>query len=103
MNSEIVFAASNKNIQELFDDTKLVDRWRFDEGNWFTPLFTSYSKNKSDRWMQRNITVRRLPDSCQYEFSLDAQHNFPSKDREQLQEWMSELGISDTESMLSVQ
>lgn len=81
----------------LVDEIRPVDAWKYDSGDFAYPVFTSYSGNKSDRVMDRTVSLERDPqDPCRRTFTLSQRHLFSPLDEAIVRKWIFDLGIDKT-------
>jgi Protein of unknown function (DUF4012) len=72
---EILMASPHPEIQRALDDMQLFDVWKNSEKDFIYPIFTSISKNKSDRIMTRNITIDSR-NACSRDVTMTQKHGW---------------------------
>lgn len=95
---EIPIASLDKDIQEYLDSLDILEKWTKDKWNWVYPIFTSISWNKSDRYMNRYITLdSQKTEWCKVlnDFSITSTHNYNENTRESLRKIFDNLKITD--------
>ena len=55
---EILIASKDSETQTFLEKLGTREAWQEDQGNFLYPIFTSLSANKSDRYMERTLTVK---------------------------------------------
>ncbi len=55
---EILIASKNSETEAFLETLGTREKWMGDEGNFIYPIFTSLSANKSDRYMNRALSVK---------------------------------------------
>lgn len=91
---EILLGSADHDIQKALDSLRLFDTWQYDRGDWVYPVFTSISRNKSDRLMNRDFTVEHLG-SCERLMTLTQIHGFDFTEESRLRSLAHTLGLDD--------
>lgn len=100
---EIVAGSPHAEVQAALDDLGIFDRWRGKTGDWFSALFTSVSRNKSDRLMERTFTIEHI-DTCERRLTLSQKHWYDFTERDRIADLALKLGMTDKLStLLSIQ
>ena len=102
---EIIVASTHDDTQSWLSNLGIFELWREDTGDWMYPIFTSVSKNKSDRHMQREFTIAQSDaPSCLRTFHLRQEHAYDFQADAQIEKLYYDLGItSDLEALKHVQ
>lgn len=102
---EILAAATDEEKQSILEWLKLFEQWRYDKGDWIYPIFTSISKNKSDRHMERVFTVNQeMENTCARTITITQIHAYDLQTDIQIERLYYDLGItSDLEALKHVQ
>ena len=96
---EILVASRDSEVQAFLTSIQSPLPWNTNTPNWIYPVFTSVSGNKSDRYIDRNITTRTQHiQGCTYEntVTLTLKHNYDDADRTLLENIMDTFGLVDT-------
>lgn len=91
---EILLASPRAEIQTALDDLGLFDTWKNTETDFIYPLFTSISKNKSDRIMQRTLTID-AKDACTRTVTLNQKHGWDIPTESRVKKIAYDLSITD--------
>lgn len=91
---EILMASPHESIQKAIDDLQLFDTWQDKETDFLYPIFTSISKNKSDRIMTREITINQR-DACKRDITLNQRHGWNVATESQIKKMAYDLDIND--------
>ncbi len=91
---EILLASPHTEIQAALDDLGLFDTWKNAETDFIYPLFTSISKNKSDRIMQRTLTID-TKDTCTRTVTLEQKHGWDIPAESRVKKIAYDLDIAD--------
>lgn len=104
-NGEILIAHVKDEEQKYIDDLRFFEPWRYDNGDWIYPVFTSVSKNKSDRHMHRSFFIKQNTDYlCTRRFELIQAHKYDSKTDFEIERIYRDLDIHiDLEALKHVQ
>jgi len=102
---EIIAASTDLDQQDLLDDLQMFEVWRYDDDDWIYPIFTSVSKNKSDRHMEREFVITHSDtDVCARTLKLNQRHAYDLRTDILIEKLYYELGItSDLEALKHVQ
>ncbi|MDD2487046.1 MAG: DUF4012 domain-containing protein [Candidatus Gracilibacteria bacterium] len=95
---EILFSSRNEDVSAFLEKYNFSENWKTETSNWFYPVFTSISGNKSDRYIGRtfNLTVKKNPDcSLENDFNFVSNNFFGDKDIIQMDKVFDDLGITD--------
>ncbi|EKE26583.1 MAG: hypothetical protein ACD_4C00238G0012 [uncultured bacterium (gcode 4)] len=95
---EILISSRNEEIQNFLEQYNYSEKWKYDESNWFYPVFTSISWNKSDRYMQRtfNIETKANSDcSISNKFSFISTNTFWENEKNEIEKLFNDLKITD--------
>ncbi len=93
-NGEILIASPHKDIQKALDDMNLFDTWKTSSEDFIYPIFTSISKNKSDRLMSRDILIRQVND-CKREVTLSQKHGWNIEAESRVKKIAYDLNITE--------
>lgn len=91
-NGEILIASPHADTQKALDDMNLFDTWKTSTEDFVYPIFTSISKNKSDRIMTRNIIIQQIND-CKREVTLSQKHGWNIAVESQIKKMAHDLDI----------
>jgi len=94
---EIQIASLDSQVEDFLKKQGAVDPWLTNKGNWIYPVFTSVSGNKSDRYIDRTITITSKPQlgcKMQNKLSLDMLHTFGDEQQNQLNALYERFDIS---------
>jgi len=89
-----LLASPHDDIQYALDDLQLFDTWKTRETDFIYPLFTSISKNKSDRIMTRDIIIQEI-DTCTRKIILKQKHGWNVSVESQIKKMAHDLNIVD--------
>lgn len=100
---EFVAGSRRFDVQKALDSLGLFDRWQDKEGDWVYPLFTSISRNKSDRLMERTFEINHV-NQCERTLTLRQKHWFDLVEASRIRSLAHELGLDDKiQTLLPVQ
>lgn len=86
-------------IQAALDDVGIFDRWKTATDDFIYPLFTSISRNKSDRLMERTFTINHTS-SCDRIVTLTQKHWYDLTEKTRVTRLAHELGLDEKVSLL---
>ncbi len=92
LGGEIVVGSPREDVQAALNDVGIFDTWQFASGDWLYPLFTSISKNKSDRFMERTFEIYQTS-RCDRRVVLTQKHWFDMIEEAKVQKYAQQLGI----------
>ncbi len=95
---EILIASRNPDIENFIKKYTTSENWLKDEWNWFYPVFTSISWNKSDRYISRVFNLKTTVNSdCSIlnSLNLTSTHNFWEKQIAEIRTILDDLKITD--------
>jgi hypothetical protein len=102
-NGEFVAGSRRADVQQALDGLGIFDRWQWEKGDWVYPIFTSISRNKSDRLMERTFEINHT-DRCERVLTLRQKHWFDLVEASRIRSLAQELGLSDKiKTLLPVQ
>ncbi len=93
-NGEFIAGSVRTDIQTALDSLGIFDRWQGKKGDWLYPLFTSISRNKSDRLMERTFEINHTG-TCERTVTLRQKHWFDLIEAARIKSLAHELGIED--------
>ncbi len=93
-NGEFIAGSSRPDVQAALDSLGIFDRWYGEREDWIYPLFTSISRNKSDRLMERTFEINRT-DVCDRTLTLRQKHWFDLIEAARVKNLAHELGLED--------
>lgn len=96
---EVVAGSARPDIQEALDDVGIFDRWKRAEDDFIYPLFTSISRNKSDRLMERTFTIDHTS-ACDRVVTLTQKHWYDLTEKTRVTRLAHELGLDEKLSLL---
>ena len=100
---EFVAGSRRADFQQALDGLGIFDRWQWEKGDWVYPIFTSISRNKSDRLMERTFEINHT-DRCERMLTLRQKHWFDLIEASRIRSLAQELGLSDKiKTLLPVQ
>ncbi len=91
---EILFASPRPEVQTALDDLHLFDTWKTSETDFIYPIFTSISKNKSDRIMQRTLTLD-TSNACIRTVTLNQKHGWDIPTESRIKKMAFDLSLAD--------
>ncbi len=91
---EVVAGSPRPEIQKALDEVGIFDRWKQAKDDFIYPLFTSISKNKSDRLMERTFTIDHTS-TCDRTVTLTQKHWFDLTERTRVTRLAHELGLDE--------
>jgi hypothetical protein len=94
LQGEVVAGSPRSDIQRALDDVGIFDRWRGKKGDWVYPLFTSISRNKSDRLMERTFEIDQV-NTCERTLTLSQKHWYDLTERNRIEDLARKLGMED--------
>lgn len=89
---EIVMGSPRPEVQKALDDMSIFDRWRGKKWDWIYPIFTSVSRNKSDRLMERTFEIEHV-NPCERIMTLSQKHWFDMTERKKIQDLAKQLDL----------
>lgn len=92
-NGEILVASPHEDTQQAIDEMNLFDTWKTTKRDFVYPLFTSISKNKSDRIITRKINIVQVND-CKREVTLTQKHGWNVAVESQIKKIAHDLSIT---------
>lgn len=102
-NGEFIAWSSRPDVQAALDSLGIFDRWYGKKEDWVYPLFTSISRNKSDRLMERTFEINRT-NVCDRTLTLRQKHWFDLIEAARIKGLAHELGLEDKlTSLLPIQ
>lgn len=100
---EFVAGSSRPDVQAALDSLGIFDRWQGKRGDWVYPLFTSISRNKSDRLMERTFEINHT-DTCDRTLTLRQKHWFDLIEASRIRTLAQELWLTDKlQTLLPIQ
>lgn len=99
LGGEIVMGSSDPEIQKSLVKSGLFDSWVWRSGDWVYPIFTSISRNKSDRIIERTFTIQQKSE-CNREVTLKQKHWFDTVEDEKIRNLAKNLWIENKVPML---
>ncbi|MEI6710962.1 MAG: hypothetical protein WCK88_01610 [bacterium] len=87
-------ASPREDIQQAINSMNLFDTWKNATGDFIYPIFTSISKNKSDRIMTRNIDIHEVS-NCVREVTLIQKHGWDVAVESQIKKMAHDLDITE--------
>ena len=100
---EFIAGSSRPDVQAALDSLGIFDRWYGRRGDWVYPLFTSISRNKSDRLMERTFEINHT-DTCERTLTLRQKHWFDLIEASRIRTLAQELWLSDKlQTLLPIQ
>jgi hypothetical protein len=93
-NGEILVASPHEDTQQAIDEMNLFDTWKTAKRDFIYPLFTSISKNKSDRIMTRKLSIVQTND-CKREVTLTQKHGWNVAVESQIKKMAHDLSITE--------
>jgi hypothetical protein len=93
-NGEFVAGSRSPEIQNALDSLGIFDRWQWKKGDWVYPLFTSISRNKSDRLMERTFEIDHTS-RCERTLTLRQKHWFDLIEAARIKSLAYELGLGE--------
>ena len=103
LHGEVVMGSPDNVIQHALDDIGIFDRWKNATTDWVYPIFTSLSKNKSDRLMERTFTIDHVS-TCERSLVLSQKHWYDTTEKKSLQKLAHDLGLdAQLTTLLAVQ
>lgn len=97
---EILLASRNPDVEEFIQKYMTSENWLKDNWNWFYPVFTSISWNKSDRYITREFNLKTTVNadcSVLNTFTLNSTHNFWEKEITEIRTVLDDLKITNWE------
>ncbi len=91
---EVVAGSPRPEVQKALDEVGIFDRWKQANDDFIYPLFTSISKNKSDRLMERTFTIDHTS-PCDRTVTLTQKHWFDLTERTRVTRLAHDLGLDD--------
>ncbi len=102
-NGEFIAGSVRTDIQTALDSLGIFDRWKGKKSDWIYPLFTSISRNKSDRLMERTFEINRTS-TCERVLTLRQKHWFDLIEAARIKSLAKELWLEDKlTSLLPIQ
>jgi hypothetical protein len=95
---EVLVASRDDTIKNFITANTTQEKWKTNTGNWFYPIFTSLSGNKSDRYVKRTFETESLSLSgclVQNTIHLSSTHPFGDTERVQIRQLFAQAGITD--------
>lgn len=102
LGGQVMLGSPQADIQKAIDELGIIDEWKSDTGDFVYPLFTSVSRNKSDRYMDRNISVEHT-DVCTRVLDVQQTHTWNVEKEIQVKQLAWQLGITLDNTWLFVQ
>ena len=96
---EFIAGSPRTDVQNALDSLGIFDRWQKKKGDWVYPLFTSISRNKSDRLMERTFEINHTS-QCERTLTLRQKHWFDLVEAARIRELAHKLGLEDKLKML---
>jgi hypothetical protein len=93
-NGEFIAGSVRTDIQTALDSLGIFDRWQGKKGDWLYPLFTSISRNKSDRLMERTFEINHAG-TCERTVTLRQKHWFDLIEAARIKSLATELGLEE--------
>ena len=93
-NGEFIAGSARGDIQSALDSLGIFDRWQGEIGDWVYPIFTSISRNKSDRLMERTFEINHT-DVCARTLTLRQKHWFDLIEAARIKSLAYELGLEE--------
>jgi hypothetical protein len=93
-NGEFIAGSVRTDIQAALDSLGIFDRWQGKKGDWLYPLFTSISRNKSDRLMERTFEINHTG-TCERTVTLRQKHWFDLIEAARIKGLATELGLEE--------
>jgi hypothetical protein len=91
---EFVMGSPHPDIQTAIDTLGIFDRWQTKKWDWVYPLFTSISRNKSDRLMERTFEINHTS-QCERTLTLRQKHWFDLIEEARIRSLAHKLGLDD--------
>jgi len=95
---EILIASKNSDTEAFLEQLGTREAWQADQGNFIYPIFTSLSANKSDRYMERKLTIKTDSLSgCTVHNSvkLNSEHDITIDELMKTSKLLHDFGIDD--------
>ncbi|MDD2916990.1 MAG: DUF4012 domain-containing protein [Candidatus Gracilibacteria bacterium] len=95
---EILMASKNSETEAFLETLGTRETWMNDEGNFIYPIFTSLSANKSDRYMQRKLSIKTSSLSgclVQNVVKLSSDHAMSIDEQIKTRKLLYDFGIND--------
>lgn len=89
---EFIAGSPRTDIQSALDSLGIFDRWEDMKGDWVYPIFTSISRNKSDRLMERTFEINHV-NACERTLVLRQKHWFDLIEAARIRNLAHELGL----------
>lgn len=96
---EFIAGSPRADVQSAIDSLGIFDRWQNRPGDWVYPLFTSISRNKSDRLMERTFEINHTS-RCERSLTLRQKHWFDLVEAARIRSLAHELGLDEKIKML---
>lgn len=90
LSGEIAIGSKHTDIQAAIDDLGIFDTWQTQTRDWVYPIFTSISKNKSDRFMERTFDIEHT-NRCDRVLRLTQKHWFDLVEEARVKKYAAEL------------
>ena len=87
---EVVAGSPRPEVQKALDEVGIFDRWKQANDDFIYPLFTSISKNKSDRFMERTFDIEHT-NRCDRVLRLTQKHWFDLVEEARVKKYAAEL------------
>lgn len=95
---EILVASKNADTEKFLRQLGAQETWQENQGNFIYPIFTSLSANKSDRYMERKLTIKTESVSgCTVHNTvrLNSDHAITIDERLKTEKLLHDFGIND--------
>lgn len=99
LSGEIAIGSKHPDIQAAIDDLGIFDQWKGQTRDWVYPIFTSISKNKSDRFMERTFDIEHT-NRCDRTLRLTQKHWFDIIEEARVKKYAAELWVIENLSTL---
>lgn len=99
LSGEIAIGSKHTDIQAAIDDLGIFDTWQTQTRDWVYPIFTSISKNKSDRFMERTFDIEHT-NRCDRVLRLTQKHWFDLVEEARVKKYAAELWVMSNLSTL---
>lgn len=96
---EIIAGSPRADVQKALDDVGIFERWRGKKWDWVYPLFTSISRNKSDRLMERTFEINQV-NTCERLLTLSQKHWYDLAEQNRIQDLARSLWMADKIGLL---
>lgn len=95
---EILIASKDAETEQFLETLGTHETWMESQGNFLYPIFTSLSANKSDRYMERTLSVKTISLSgCNVHnvIKLNSDHAITTTEKLKTEKLLHDFGIDD--------